>query len=100
MSAPGFWQRARARVLAALGGAALGAPKPQPYSTQVNVADVTRTVCRYAVEIGCTPSNVAASLSYGLKHGTTTLNAIRYGRARARQLLQRQLFGAPGPRSA
>jgi hypothetical protein len=57
---------------------------------QLDVEEVKRQVTRYAVQIGCTVSNVAAAVSMGLKVTNSTARAISEGKTCALQLRSRQ----------
>jgi hypothetical protein len=72
---------------------------PQPRAV-VDSEAVSRNVTRYAIDIGCTPSNVAAAVSWALKNGRDTFSATRDGKDRARALLQRQKEPPEPPKAA
>jgi hypothetical protein len=81
-------------------------PRPTPPATPMARPDaecVGRVVWMYCHRIGCNESNTTAAVSWALRQGGDTLSAIRAGRQRAMQLLERQQRFTPPtfpPRSA
>jgi hypothetical protein len=57
---------------------------------RLNVDEAEREIKQYAIGIGCTASNVAAAMAYGVKHGHDTTSAVREGKRRACVLLSWQ----------
>lgn len=63
---------------------------------------VAKAVYLHCHRIGCDESNTTAAVSWALRAGGDTLTAIRAGRLRAAQLLERQRRNTPPtfPRTA
>jgi hypothetical protein len=84
--------------------ALLASPKhPIPPMARPDADWVAKAVYLYCHRLGCDQSNTTAAVSWALRAGGDTLSAIRAGRDRAAQLLERQRRTDPptnSPRSA
>jgi hypothetical protein len=61
---------------------------------QVDAASVGKVVAHFALDIGCSESNILAAVRWAIRNGHDTLSAIKCGKTRAEQLRIRELSAA------